>query len=91
MADTSILLDETKEKNQSTPNRKLIAKALAENNWLYKTHTIQISTNQRYASIEFKLKKDMEDFCINGLSFEGFDTTILFKPELKKGQQRENT
>ena len=82
--DMCIQLEEAKDKNQPTPNRKPIAKALVENNWQYKTHTIQISSNKRYASIEFKRIKDMEDFCINGLSFEGFNTNIFCKPDFKQ-------
>ena len=82
-ADMCILLDEAKKKGV-TINNKFIAKALAREQRLHKIHTLQISSNNRFASAEFKIKKDMESFCMDRLYFDDFDTAIVFKPGYKQ-------
>lgn len=62
----------------------MIAKALEKENLLHTIHTIQISTNNRFASIEFRRKKDLEGFCKDGLAFDNFGTKVYFHPDYKQ-------
>ena len=82
-ADMCGLLDEAKEKN-ITIDKKFIAKTLVREQWLHRIHTIQISANNRFVLLEFKMEKYMESFCIDGLNFDNLDTAIYSKPDYKQ-------
>lgn len=83
-ADLCILMNEASENKQALSNRQMIAKALEKENLLHTIHTIQISTNNRFASIEFRRKKDLEGFCKDGLAFDNFETKVYFHPYYKQ-------
>ena len=62
-------------------NRDNIAKALAKNNILRQTRTIQLSSNRKFASVEFHTKELMELFCTESLQIGNH--FIRFRPDAK--------
>ena len=61
-----------------------LAEALEDRNLLKDIITIQIASNGNFASIEFGKQEQMEQFCCEPLSIQGFN--VSFYPERRKKQ-----
>ena len=66
---------------QTKINRDNIAEALAKKNILRQTRTIQLSSNRKFASVEFHTKEVMELFCTEPLQIGNH--YIRFRPDTK--------
>ena len=82
-ANISHLQKIAKRKNITITTQHL-ADALEDRNLLKDIITIQIASNGNFASIEFGKQEQMEQFCCEPLSIQGFN--VSFYPERRKKQ-----
>ena len=76
--------------NEKPIDRHQIASTLSNKNILRQTKTIQISTNLKFASIEFDLTTTMKNFCLEPVTIT--DTyQISFRPDLIKRYRPKKT